>query len=278
MLDDWLASGLPLIDCRPFADYCRGHAAGATSLPAGQLFERLHELPVPGQPLWLCGEASELPSMADRLAARRHEIAGILSWDAGLQQRLQRQCLLQQGSRSRRLWRPAPLLQRFVGQMPAWGIAPGRGLDLACGAGRDLVFLAENGWQMTGVDYLPDALGRAARLAQDNRQAVTLLHCDLEKDDRPFRHQRFDLVCVMRYLHRPLLPWIRQLLNPGGVLVYQTFMQGCEKISSPRNPNYLLASGELAGMFADGEILLDERELLADGRPLSAFIARFHPV
>ena len=69
----------------------------------------------------------------------------------------------------------------------------------------------------------------------------------------------------------PLLP---SLLAPGGVLLYQTFMQGSEQFGSPRNPNYLLRPHELAQTFAELAILLDEVEYLEDGRPLSAFIAR----
>jgi hypothetical protein len=64
------------------------------------------------------------------------------------------------------------------------------------------------------------------------------------------------------------------LLAPGGVLLYQTFMQGSEQFGSPRNPNYLLRPHELAQTFAGLTILLDEVEYLEDGRPLSAFIAR----
>jgi hypothetical protein len=79
---------------------------------------------------------------------------------------------------------------------------------------------------------------------------------------------------VARYLHRPLFPWIKRLLKPGGIIIYQTFMQGCEKFGSPRNPNFLLKPGELREIFMGAEIWLDEVEELEDGRPVAAFIAK----
>ena len=101
---------------------------------------------------------------------------------------------------------------------------------------------------------------------------------DLETGKDPFTAfttGQFELICVARYLHRPLFPWIKRILKPGGVLIYQTFMQGAEQFGSLRNPNFLLKSNELSQIFADGEIWLDDVEYLDDGRPVSAFICRY---
>jgi SAM-dependent methyltransferase len=134
-----------------------------------------------------------------------------------------------------------------------------------------------HGWQMTGIDYIPAALQRAQQLAASQQVLIGTECLDLETGADPFTHYangQFGLITVARYLHRPLFPWMQRLLKPGGILIYQTFMQGAEQFGSPRNPNYLLKPGELAGVFADTEILLDVVETLADGRPVSAFICR----
>lgn len=157
-------------------------------------------------------------------------------------------------------------------------LQPGQGLDIGCGAGRDAVYLAMHGWQMTGIDYLPGALQRARQLAASQQVALNTLAVDLETGKDPFTAfttGQFELICVARYLHRPLFPWIKRILKPGGVLIYQTFMQGAEQFGSPRNPNFLLKSNELSKIFADGEIWLDDVEYLDDGRPVSAFICRY---
>lgn len=269
-----------LIDCRPLAAYRTGHIKGACSLPAEQLFERMHELPKRSQALTLCGTEQDLAAAMTYLIDRAHTVAEQIIWTEQLKQKLAAAGQLETGSQSAQLWQPAPLWQRFVEEIaPANNIQPGTGLDVACGAGRDMVYLAQHDWQMTGVDRSADALRRVVVLAEHSGVAVETLQCDLETGNDPFtmfRDESFDLVSVARYLHRPLFPCLKKLLKPGGIIIYQTFMQGCENtaVERPRNPDFLLKEGELAGIFADYYILLDAVEVLEDGRPVAAFIAQ----
>ncbi|CAA6821073.1 MAG: Methyltransferase type 11, partial [uncultured Thiotrichaceae bacterium] len=268
-----------LIDCRLLAAYRTGHIKGACSLPAGQLFGRMHELPKRSQALTLCGAEQDLATAMNYLIDRGHTVAEQIIWTEQLKQQLMAAGELETGSQSAQLWQPALLWQRFVEEIaPANNIQPGTGLDIACGAGRDMVYLAQQGWQMTGVDRSEDALQRVAVLAQHSGVAVETVQCDLETGDDPFTMfsgEGFDLVSVARYLHRPLLPYLKKLLKPGGVIIYQTFMPGCEntQVGRPRNPAFLLKPGELSEVFTGYEILLDEVEVLDDGRPVAAFIA-----
>lgn len=50
---------------------------------------------------------------------------------------------------------------------------------------------------------------------------------------------------MTNYLHRPLLPDLLAALEPGGVLLYQTFMVGNERFGKPSRPEFLLKDGEL---------------------------------
>lgn len=268
------------IDCRPFSDYCAGHLQGAASLPATELFARMHELPKRSQALSLYGTAATLSLAQEFLGARGHIIAQHVEWTPALAAHLAATGQLETGTASCQLWQAAPLLQHFVNDlMPRYGIQPGKGLDIACGAGRDLIYLAQHGWDMTGVDWSEDSLQRVASLAQATQVKVRTLLQDLETEAAPLQELAdgsIQLVCVARYLHRPLFPTIRRLLSRGGIVIYQTFMQGCEQtaIGRPRNPKFLLAAGELANLFHGFDIILDEVELLDDGRPVSAFVAR----
>jgi hypothetical protein len=63
----------------------------------------------------------------------------------------------------------------------------------------------------------------------------------------------------------------RNLIKPGGFIVFHTFMEGCSK---PRKKKYLLAKGELAQRFNDFIILEDRIITLRDGRPMSFFLAQ----
>lgn len=271
---------LPLVDCREFGAFCQGHIKGACSIPAAELAQRMNELPKNSEPLAVCGDADSLQQACDFLVGKGYQVVQQIHWTAELSACLQAADLLETGAHSQRLWQPAPLIARFVAEfMPTYGIVPAAGLDIGCGAGRDMVYLALHGWQMTGMDYIPGALQRAQQLAASQQVNIVTLQRDLETGQDPFAEfsaGQFDLICVARYLHRPLFPWIKRILKPGGILIYQTFMQGAEQFGSPRNPNFLLKPGELAAVFAGAEILLDAVEYLADGRPVSAFICRHH--
>ncbi len=267
------------VDCRTFAAFCQGHHAHACSIPVEELPARMHELPKTSEPLIVYASGDALQQATAFLTSKGYQVAQAIEWTLPLAATLQAAGLWQSGERSQRLWQPAPLLARFVTEfMPAHQIQPEQGLDIGCGAGRDMVYLAMHGWQMTGIDYIPGALQRAQQLANSQHVTVTTLQVDLETGQDPFgafADGQFALICVARYLHRPLFPWLKRLLKPGGVVIYQTFMQGSEKFGSPRNPNFLLKAGELADVFTGADILLDTVETLDDGRPVSAFIARY---
>lgn len=269
-----------LIDCRSLAAFCQGHIAGATSLPVAEMPNRMHELPRRTQPLQLCGDSQSLSQAVEFLSSKGYQVTDKIEWTANFSADLLRRGNLEQGNISQQLWQPAPLLVRFVDEIvPQHGIKTGKGLDVACGSGRDTVYFASKGWQMTGVDYTEAALQRAQQLASNQQLSIKTECLDLETGQDPFAHyaaNSFALICVARYLHRPLFPYLKRLLQPQGVLIYQTFMRGCEQttIGRPRNPKFLLEAGELARTFAETHILLDEVEILEDGRPVSAFICQ----
>ena len=269
-----------LIDCRKSNNYDQGHIKNACSLPVAQLFARMHELPKRQQKLILYGDKAELKMSYDFLSKRGYQISEQIIWTDQLKQQLNQSGQLEFGSRSKQLWKAAPLIRHFVKNiMPKHQIKAENGLDIACGAGRDLVYLAKQGWQMLGVDRSMDSLQRVATLANYQKVTVKTQQMNLETDCNPFvdfADHHFALICVARYLHRPLFPAIKRLLKPNGILIYQTFMSGCEKtaIGRPRNPKFLLKTGELTSIFNDAEILLDKIDYLEDGRPVSAFIAQ----
>ena len=122
----------------------------------------------------------------------------------------------------------------------------GRVLDVACGRGRHLRYLAHQGFEVTGVDRSEEALQSASRYA-DTVQA------DIENEPWPLRNgpaiQAFDAVIVTHYLWRPLFAVLEQSLAADGVLIYETFSQGNETVGKPSRPDFLLRSGELLTAF-----------------------------
>ena len=85
---------------------------------------------------------------------------------------------------------------------------------------------------------------------------VQTLAADLEDGTPwPLGGRRFSAVVVTNYLHRPLFDALRQALVPGGLLIYETFMQGNERYGKPSNPRFLLAPGELWAAFPGLRVL-----------------------
>ena len=115
-------------------------------------------------------------------------------------------------------------------------------LDVACGSGRHLRWLAAQGLQVTGVDRDAQALAGLAGTGQQ-------VQADIENGPWPFATQSFDCVVVTNYLWRPLLPVLQQALAPGGVLIYETFAHGQQTVGRPSRPDFLLQPGELLNAF-----------------------------
>jgi SAM-dependent methyltransferase len=122
-------------------------------------------------------------------------------------------------------------------------------LDIACGGGRHLRLFASAGHPVTGIDR---NLGRVSDLI--GRPGVDLVQADLE-DGSPWPlppKRRFAALIVTNYLYRPLLPILADLLNPDGVLIYETFARGNERFGRPSSPAFLLDPGELLEVARHG--------------------------
>jgi SAM-dependent methyltransferase len=111
-------------------------------------------------------------------------------------------------------------------------------LDVACGGGRHLRWLAAQGFLVTGVDR------DAAALTGLPSQVRTIV-ADIEAGPWPLAGQRFDAVVVTNYLWRPLWPALLASLADRGILIYETFALGNEAFGKPSNPDFLLRPGEL---------------------------------
>ena len=131
----------------------------------------------------------------------------------------------------------APWVVRFIEGVAAGGHV----LDVACGGGRNARLALARGLRVTAIDR---DLSGVADLA--DRAEVTLIEADLE-DGSPFplAGARFDGVVVTNYLWRPILADIVAAVADDGVLIYETFARGQERLGRPANPDFLLKPDEL---------------------------------
>ncbi len=129
---------------------------------------------------------------------------------------------------------PSPWVRRWAHLLPAGASV----LDVACGSGRHLRWLAARGHRVTGIDRDADALRALRGLGE-------LIVADLEAGRWPCEGRHFDAVLVTNYLWRPLWPALLAALAPAGVLIVETFAAGNETVGRPARPDFLLQPGEL---------------------------------
>lgn len=134
----------------------------------------------------------------------------------------------------------SPWVHRFAALVPTDGPL----LDLACGKGRHTRLFLERGHPVTAVDRDVSQLDVAA-----SNGRLSAIEADLEAGPWPLEGQMFSGIIVTNYLHRPLMRHLIAALTPGGVLIYETFARGNEAYGKPRNPDFLLAPGELLDVF-----------------------------
>lgn len=111
-------------------------------------------------------------------------------------------------------------------------------LDVACGSGRHVRWLAAQGYGVTGVDRDAAAVAPLQGLAG-------IVLADIENGPWPLPGRRFDGIVVSNYLWRALWPDLMAALADGGVFIHETFAQGQQHIGKPSRPEFLLNSGEL---------------------------------
>jgi SAM-dependent methyltransferase len=146
----------------------------------------------------------------------------------------------------------------------------GPALDLACGGGRHALVLARRGIETWALDRDPQRIARLTALAAAESLPLHAIVGDLEAADFDLARDRYSLIVVVNYLHRPLFAPIERALRPGGALFYHTFTTGTtgttgtSPASRPSNPAFLLAPGELKAAFA-GLTILEYDEGLGDG-------------
>jgi tellurite methyltransferase len=173
-------------------------------------------------------------------------------------------------------WVDAPGPSALLLDARPWLPRPGRALDLACGAGRNALFLAEHGWKVLGADLSLEGLRRlAARTAPRGLPVLPVL-----ADARRFQVApgSVDLAVNTHFLLREAFPLLRSAVRPGGLLLFETFsVLELDELGGDTRREFALERGELLEAFAGFEPLLYEEGIFEreEGeRGLARLIAR----
>jgi tellurite methyltransferase len=138
---------------------------------------------------------------------------------------------------------PAPLVVEF-----ARDLTPGMALDLACGPGRNALYLAGLGWRVTAVDGSSTAI----ELLRGSNPAIDARLADLEAAEFEIPAGAFDLVLSCYYLQRSLIAPIKAALRPGGLVIMIVLLAGADQ---PRGAPTRAYPGELQAFFESWRIL-----------------------
>ena len=141
---------------------------------------------------------------------------------------------------------PSGLLVEYLPSVPK-----GKALDIACGEGRNAIYLARNGFEVDAVDISEVAVKRGRDAAGDLK--INFLAADLEGFRIPA--DSYDLIINFNYLQRSLVPEIKKALRIGGYIIFETYTIEQQAFGPPGNPEFLLGPNELLRMFADLHII-----------------------
>ena len=141
---------------------------------------------------------------------------------------------------------PTPLVTATAAKL-----VPGKALDLACGAGRNALWLAEHGWEVTAVDGAHAAIEILRTRSAERGLEINTVVADLERDEFEIEPSAWDLVVMCYYLQRNLFEPAKRGVGPGGILISIVHITESGEEDGPHR----LRPGQLEKYFAGWEIL-----------------------
>lgn len=144
---------------------------------------------------------------------------------------------------------PVTLVADWLPEVPV-----GKALDVACGAGRNALFLARSGYRVDAIDISPEGLNIARRQAAEQGLEVNWIVHDF---DQPFDFDTdYDLILVMWYVDIALITRLGDCLAPGGYLLCQEHLIADEEVIGPTSTDFRVAPGTLRAAASGLEVLL----------------------
>lgn len=152
---------------------------------------------------------------------------------------------------------PNALLRRWLPSLPV-----GRALDIACGAGRNSLFLAAAGFQVDALDISTQALARAATFADARGLKVNWIEHDLDAGLPD--SGCYDLIVLFRYVNARVLGILKERLLPGGYLLVEEHLVTDAKVVGPRGSRFRVEPGALVAAAGDLQICFCDESVVAD--------------
>jgi tellurite methyltransferase len=150
-------------------------------------------------------------------------------------------------------------------------LSVGRALDVACGAGRNTLFLAQAGYRVDAIDISAVGLNKARDKAENLGLDINWIEHDL---DQPYQFDAdYDLIVVMWYVNIALITKFCGCLAPGGYLLAEEHLITDQEVIGPQNSDFRVGPGALREAVSGLEVLLYEESIepiSEDGQVASA--------
>jgi len=163
---------------------------------------------------------------------------------------------------------PSPFLAALDDVLPRRG----RALDVGGGSGRNALWLARRGLEVTLADVSDVALERAAAAARAEALTLETVRVDLEAE--PLPPGPWDLILCAYFLHRPLFAAFTAALSAGGWLVVAHSTRSNLQRHPRPGPDHVLEDGELPTLIQGLEVVRYEEGWLESGRHEARIVAR----
>ncbi len=148
------------------------------------------------------------------------------------------------------------------------GLAPGKALDLGCGTGTNCVYLAQHGWEATGVDFVPRAISAARRKAAEARVSPRFIVGDVTRLTELGLGVDYGLLLDLGCFHSipdagrdAYVTGATEVAQLGAAMLLFCFVR---RAKPPRAGPRGVARGEVARRFASGWEVVAEQE----GQPM----------
>ncbi len=162
---------------------------------------------------------------------------------------------------------PTPIVKKYYTLGPTE-----RALDIAAGYGKNSLFLAQKGFTVEALDVSDVALGKISK----SHPKLFPVCIDMDTFDIPA--ERYSLIINIRFLSRRLFPYIQEGLIPGGIVIFETYLDGpLEEPYSPTCKDYLLRKNELLHAFLSLNVLFYEEKKQhrhGESRQMASLVAK----
>jgi SAM-dependent methyltransferase len=154
------------------------------------------------------------------------------------------------------------------------GRKPGTALDVGMGQGRNAIWLAQQGWDVTGFDPAERAVALAQQTAQ--KLGVRIKTEVKGMEDFDFGEKRWDMIVLSYVGAREMAGTFQRALKPGGVLIVEAFHRDATKGRSI-GEGVVFDTGELPKLFSDLRVVRYEEPIAAAdfGGPTKLRVVRY---